>query len=60
MQTIASLLIPFNKMDINLYTNDKYREIKLKVQSRFNFDKPVDNSNYANKLIKELKGGKYG
>jgi len=44
-------------MDINLYTIDNYREIKLKVQSRFNFDKPIDNSNYAANLIRDLKGG---
>jgi hypothetical protein len=42
-------------MDINLYTNDSYREIKLKVKNRFNFDK-VD-SNYAANLIRDLKGG---
>ena len=29
---IASLLIPLIKMDINLYTNDNYREIKFKIQ----------------------------
>ena len=41
-------------MDINLYTNDSYREIKLKVVSKFNFDK-VDND-YAAKLIEEDDG----
>jgi len=45
-------------MDINIFVNDNYREIKLKTQSRFNFDK-VD-SNYAENLIRDLEGGYNG
>ena len=54
---IASLLIPLIKMDINLYTNDNYREIKFKIQNKYNFG--IDNSNFAEDLINNLKGGQY-